>query len=188
MVIYGLFIYGHVLLLSDLSTVLRRLWSSPGFIELCGFTFVVLMFATGRGFKIMSLCSCSYHIISLKVRMLSSYTDKLLTDRRTGGQTQCLYGNNSQQVVRVKKIMWCQTHVKKDGQIELKHLLQFNHHIFSTQRKIPHLYIYMLILALTSKTGQSVARNTHIIFYQKEDIFRHFIGLISDSIRKGFSR
>ena len=50
-----------------------------------------------------------------------------------------------------------------------------------------------LILALTSKTGQSVAHNRHIIFsfalfYQREDILRYFIGLISDSIYKGFWR
>ena len=38
-----------------------------------------------------------------------------------------------------------------------------------------------LILVLTSKTGQSVTHNRHKIFsfgffYQREDIFRHFIG------------
>ena len=41
----------------------------------------------------------------------------------------------------------------------------------------------MLILALTPKTGQSVAHNRHIIFlfgffYQREDILRYFIDLI----------
>ena len=46
-----------------------------------------------------------------------------------------------------------------------------------------------LILALTSKTGQSVARYTHRIFLfgffsQREDIFTHFIGLISSSRHK----
>ena len=49
----------------------------------------------------------------------------------------------------------------------------------------------MLILASTSKTGQSVASNIQIFFlffYQREDIFRHSIGLISDSRHKGFSR
>ena len=50
-----------------------------------------------------------------------------------------------------------------------------------------------LILAFTSKTGHSVAHNRQRIFLfgffcQREDIFRHFIGLISDSRRKGFSR
>ena len=40
-----------------------------------------------------------------------------------------------------------------------------------------------LILALTSKTGQSVAHNRHIIclfgfFYQRGDILRYFISLI----------
>ena len=50
-----------------------------------------------------------------------------------------------------------------------------------------------LILALTSKTGQSVAHNRHIVFlfgffYQREDILRYFIGLISDSRYKGFWR
>ena len=50
-----------------------------------------------------------------------------------------------------------------------------------------------LILAFTSKMGQSVAHNRHRIFLfgffcQREDIFRHFIGLISDSRLKGFSR
>ena len=43
-----------------------------------------------------------------------------------------------------------------------------------------------LIVALTSKTGQSVAHNRHKIFsfgffYQREDIFRHFIGRILDT-------
>ena len=50
-----------------------------------------------------------------------------------------------------------------------------------------------LILAVTSKTGQSVARYTHQIFLfgffnQREDIFTHFIGLISSSRHKGFAR
>ena len=50
-----------------------------------------------------------------------------------------------------------------------------------------------LILAFTVKTGQSLARKTHRFFlfgffYQREDIFRHFIGIISDSRHKGFSR
>ena len=41
-----------------------------------------------------------------------------------------------------------------------------------------------LILAFTSKKGQSVAHNKHRIFLfgfacQREDLFRHFIGLIS---------
>ena len=50
-----------------------------------------------------------------------------------------------------------------------------------------------LILVFTSKTGQSVARYTHRIFLfgffsQREDIFTHFIGLISSSRHKGFSR
>ena len=44
-----------------------------------------------------------------------------------------------------------------------------------------------VVLTITSKTGQSVARiNTHTIFLfgflcQREDILRHFIGIISDS-------
>ena len=47
----------------------------------------------------------------------------------------------------------------------------------------------MLIFAFTSKTGQSVARYTHQIFLfgffsQREDIFTHFIGLISSSRHK----
>ena len=47
-----------------------------------------------------------------------------------------------------------------------------------------------LILAFTSKTGKSVAHNRHKIFsfgffYQREDIFRHFIGRTSDSRLKG---
>ena len=51
----------------------------------------------------------------------------------------------------------------------------------------------MLILAFTSKTGQSVARYTHQIFLfgffsQRVDIFTHFIGLISSSRHKGFAR
>ena len=50
-----------------------------------------------------------------------------------------------------------------------------------------------LIFAFTSKTGQSVARYTHRIFLfeffsQREDIFTHFIGLISSSRHKGFAR
>ena len=50
-----------------------------------------------------------------------------------------------------------------------------------------------LILAFTSKTGQSVARYTHRIFLfgffnQREDIFTHFKGLISSSRHKGFAR
>ena len=50
-----------------------------------------------------------------------------------------------------------------------------------------------LILAFTSKTGQSVARHTHRIFlfgffYQREDIFMHFIGLILRTRHKGFAR
>ena len=50
-----------------------------------------------------------------------------------------------------------------------------------------------LILAFTSKTGQSVARLPHRIvlfgcFNQREDIFTHFIGLISSSRHKGFAR
>ena len=51
----------------------------------------------------------------------------------------------------------------------------------------------MLILAFTSKTGQSVARYTDRIlllgfFSQREDIFTHFIGLISSSRHKGFAK
>ena len=51
----------------------------------------------------------------------------------------------------------------------------------------------MLLLALNPKTGQSVAHNRHKlflfgIFCQRDDIFRHFIGPISDSILTGFSR
>ena len=47
-----------------------------------------------------------------------------------------------------------------------------------------------LIFAFTLKTGQSVARYTHRIFLflffsQREDIFTHFIGLISSSRHKG---
>ena len=43
-----------------------------------------------------------------------------------------------------------------------------------------------LILAFISKTGHSVAHNTHNIFsfgifYFREDIFRHFIGRTSNS-------
>ena len=50
-----------------------------------------------------------------------------------------------------------------------------------------------LILAFTSKTGQSVARYTHQIFLfgffsQREDILTHFISLISSSRHKGFAR
>ena len=50
-----------------------------------------------------------------------------------------------------------------------------------------------LILAFTSKMGQSVAHNTLRIFSfglfcPREDIFRHLIGLISDSRPKGVSR
>ena len=50
-----------------------------------------------------------------------------------------------------------------------------------------------LILAFTSKAGQSVARYTHRIFLfgffnQSEDIFMHFIGLILSSRHKGFAR
>ena len=50
-----------------------------------------------------------------------------------------------------------------------------------------------LILAFTSQTGQSVARYTHQsflfgFFYQKNDIFMHFIGLISSSRHKGFKK
>ena len=52
-----------------------------------------------------------------------------------------------------------------------------------------------LILVFTSKTGQSVEHDRHRNFYlfcvffcHREDIFRHFIGLILDSKRKGFSK
>ena len=50
-----------------------------------------------------------------------------------------------------------------------------------------------LILAFTSKTGQSVAHNRNRIvligfFCQREDIFRHFIGLMPDSRVKAYSR
>ena len=50
-----------------------------------------------------------------------------------------------------------------------------------------------LILAFTSKTGQSVARYTHRIllfgfFSQREDISTHFIGPISSSRHKGFAK
>ena len=50
-----------------------------------------------------------------------------------------------------------------------------------------------LILAFTSKTGQSVAHTRHTIFqnrllYQVKDSLRHFIGLISESRLKGYSR
>ena len=50
-----------------------------------------------------------------------------------------------------------------------------------------------LILAFTSKSGQSVARYTYQIFLfgffsQREDIFTHFISLISSSRDKGFTR
>ena len=53
--------------------------------------------------------------------------------------------------------------------------------------------IETLFLAFSSQTGQSVEHNRHSIFLfgffcQREDILRHFIGLISDSRRKGFSR
>ena len=46
--------------------------------------------------------------------------------------------------------------------------------------------IETLILAFTLKTGQSVVHNRHKIFLfgifcPRKDIFRHFIGLISDS-------
>ena len=45
-----------------------------------------------------------------------------------------------------------------------------------------------LILAFTSKTGQSVEHNRYLFsfgfFCLKEHISRHFIGLISDSILK----
>ena len=50
-----------------------------------------------------------------------------------------------------------------------------------------------LILAFTSKTGQSVAHYSHEIFLfesfcKKMDILRNFISLISDSIAEGYSR
>ena len=50
-----------------------------------------------------------------------------------------------------------------------------------------------LILALNSKTGQTVARYTHRIFLfgffnQREDILMHVIGLILSSRHKGFAR
>ena len=50
-----------------------------------------------------------------------------------------------------------------------------------------------LILAFTSKTGQSVARLPHRIvlfefFNQREDIFTHFIGLISSSRHEGLNK
>ena len=56
------------------------------------------------------------------------------------------------------------------------------------------------IFTLISKTEQYVARNTHIIIlfgflyqlfgflYQREDVIRHFIGIISDSRHRGLSR
>ena len=54
-------------------------------------------------------------------------------------------------------------------------------------------YTETLILTFTSKTGQSVAQYRHRIRIflfgfscQKEDIFLHFIGLISDFRRKVF--
>ena len=67
---------------------------------------------------------------------LSSYTEKLLTGGRTDGQTnrqtRCLKGDHSQKVMQrcfssipAKKNMRCPLHVKKDGRIDLKHLLQF---------------------------------------------------------------
>ena len=49
-----------------------------------------------------------------------------------------------------------------------------------------------MILASILKTGQSVASNAHIFFIiliflsEREDVFRHFIGLISDSRHKSF--
>ena len=52
----------------------------------------------------------------------------------------------------------------------------------------------MLILALNSKTGQSVVHSRQNFLFgfscQRDDIFRHVIGLISDSIRNflGYSR
>ena len=74
-----------------------------------------------------SECSCLYHIISFKIVELSSYTDKLLTDR----QTDTVLIGRSLSTGRAKcsssipaKIMRCRMHVKEDGQIELKHLLQ----------------------------------------------------------------
>ena len=50
-----------------------------------------------------------------------------------------------------------------------------------------------LILSFTSKTGQSVEHTRHRIFLfgffgQREDTLRHFIGLISDSRLKGYSK
>ena len=50
-----------------------------------------------------------------------------------------------------------------------------------------------LILAFTSKTGQSIAHNRHKLFsfgffYQREDIFRHFRGRTSGSRLSGYSR
>ena len=51
-----------------------------------------------------------------------------------------------------------------------------------------------LILAFTSKTGQSVEHTRRRIFLfwiflsEREDILRHFIGLISDPRLKGYSR
>ena len=50
-----------------------------------------------------------------------------------------------------------------------------------------------VILAFTSKTGQSVAHYRHIIFSfdffcHRGDRLRHFVGLISDYRRKGLFR
>ena len=51
----------------------------------------------------------------------------------------------------------------------------------------------MLILVFTKKAGQSEAHNRHRIFLfgffcHIEDIFRHFLGLISDSRVQAYSR
>ena len=54
--------------------------------------------------------------------------------------------------------------------------------------------IKTLILAFTSKTGQSVEHTRHGIFLlfgffcQRADILRHFKGFILDFILKGYSR
>ena len=101
--------------------------------ELCGITFVDLMLFTGRGFKIKSLRSCSYHIISLKIALvivvISILINYLLTDARTDrhgvyGEITLNRSCNAFKFNPSKKYHAVPNPCKKDGQIKLKHLLQ----------------------------------------------------------------
>ena len=77
----------YVLLLSELSTVLRQLWPSSGFMEWCisRLWFECLPWAVDSKSRAYVFARITLFLlkIALVVVELSSYNDKILTDGRT---------------------------------------------------------------------------------------------------------